>query len=81
LKHHYKAVGCRACYHTGYSGRKAIYEIIPIRKELIHHIKDNAHEIDSYLKEEQIRTLKTNAIDLLKEGVTSIEEVYPLLND
>jgi len=81
LTHHYKAVGCGTCYHTGYSGRKAIYEIIPIRKELIHYIKDNVLEIDSYLKEKQIRTLKANAIELIMEGTTSIEEVYPLLTD
>lgn len=81
LKTHYKAVGCNNCYHTGYQGRKAIYEIIPITKTLVHHIKQNDLEIDDYLNEQNISTLKSNAISLVGEGVTSIEEVYALLSD
>ncbi|WP_142785714.1 GspE/PulE family protein [Changchengzhania lutea] len=81
LKYHFTATGCPKCYHTGYSGRKAIYEIIPITKSLIPHIKLNDLEIDTYLKEHHISTLKHNAIDLVKQGLTSIEEVYALLID
>ena len=76
---HYKAVGCPKCYHTGYAGRKAIYEIIPITKGLIPHIKNNDLEIDHYLNEHHISTLKNNAIELIKQGITSVEEVYALL--
>jgi len=78
---HYKSVGCHKCYHTGYQGRKAIYEIIPVTKTLVKHIKDNDLEIDGYLKEHNITTLKDNAIDLVRQGVTSIEDVYALLID
>ncbi|PWH83977.1 type II/IV secretion system protein [Algibacter marinivivus] len=81
LKTHYKAIGCNSCYHTGYNGRKAIYEIIPINKTLIQYIKQNELEIDTYISENNIATLKNNAIDLVKQGVTSIEEVYALLSD
>ncbi len=78
---HYKPTGCPNCYHTGYQGRKAIYEIIPILKDLTPHIKNNDLEIDTYLEEKQISTLKHNAIELVKQGVTSIDEVYALLID
>ncbi|UOB17882.1 GspE/PulE family protein [Abyssalbus ytuae] len=81
LKSHYLAVGCNECYHTGYSGRKAIYEIIPITNELVKHIKNNQLEIDSYLFEKNIKTLKNNAIQLISDGTTSVEEVYALLID
>nr|WP_323674153.1 GspE/PulE family protein [Gelidibacter japonicus] len=81
MKTHFTAVGCPECYHTGYNGRKAIYEIIPINKSLINHIKNNALEIDDYLSEHKIKTLKLNATDLVSNGVTSIEEVYALLSD
>ena len=81
LTSHFEAVGCNECYHTGYSGRKAIYEIIPINGELVKHIKNNELEIDSYLQEKNIKTLKSNAIQLVIEGVTSVEEVYALLTD
>ncbi len=81
LTHHYMAVGCPACYHTGYAGRKAIYEIIPITKSLVPHIKQNELEIDDYLLEHQISTLKHNAIHMVKNGITSVDEVYALLID
>jgi len=81
LTRHYKAVGCNTCYQTGYQGRKAIYEIIPIKKDIIAHIKANELEVDSYLKDHNIATLKSNAIELVASGITSIEEVYPLLTD
>ncbi|MEP3383699.1 MAG: GspE/PulE family protein, partial [Flavobacteriaceae bacterium] len=76
---HYVSVGCQACHHTGYNGRKAIYEIIPITGSLTPHIKNNVLEINNYLKEHNISSLKDNALLLIKEGTTSIAEVYPLL--
>lgn len=81
LKTHFVAIGCNACYHTGYQGRKAIYEIIPITKDLVYHIKNNDLEIDSYLLEHNIATLKTNALLLIEKGISSVEEVYALLTD
>lgn len=81
LKTHYEAVGCNDCHHTGYDGRKAIYEIIPITNTLVTYIKNNELEIDDYLKENNISTLKSNALQLVKTGVTSVEEVYALLTN
>jgi len=81
LNTHYVPKGCNHCHHTGYQGRKAIYEIVPIKKELIPHIKNNDLEIDNYISSENITTLKNNAIQLIKNGTTSIEEVYALLMD
>jgi type IV pilus assembly protein PilB len=79
LQTHYEAVGCEDCYHTGYSGRKAIYEILPIDNELSALIKNNQLTIDNYIEEKKIITLKKNALLLIKEGTTSIEEVFSLL--
>lgn len=81
LKTHFKAVGCNACYHTGYSGRKAIYEIIPVTAALAEHIKNNTLDIETYLRENNINTLKNNAVQLVQNGTTSVEEVYALLMD
>lgn len=79
-KHHI-AVGCNECHQTGYEGRKAIYEILPITKNLLKPIKDNELEIGDYLDENKIDSLKTNAIKMVQQGITSIEEVYPLLTN
>lgn len=79
LLEHYEALGCEECYHTGYSGRKAIYEILPVDKELMSLIKTNVLSIEDYIENKNINTLKQNALDLIKEGTTSIEEVFSLL--
>lgn len=76
---HFVPVGCNACYYTGYKGRKAIYEVIPINDELSERIKRNDANTDAYLKEHKIDTLKVNAFRMFMEGITSIEEIYPLL--
>lgn len=79
LTHHYTADGCNNCHHTGYTGRKAIYEILPVDKELTGLIKSNVLNIDDYIHHKKIVTLKENATSLIKYGVTSVEEVFPLL--
>lgn len=81
LNTHYEATGCSECHYTGYNGRKAIYEIIPVTRELTAHIKNNELEIDAYLKEHDIPVLKDNALRMVAEGITSVEEVYTLLTN
>ena len=81
IEHHYIAVGCNECYHTGYLGRKAIYELLPISKELETAIRHNELQIDNYIADNQIETLQSNALRLVKTGETSVEEVYPLLTN
>lgn len=81
LQKQYKANGCSKCYQTGYKGRKAIYEIIPIHKELVENIESKKIEIGMYLKENNIATLKDNALLLVVNGVTSIEEIYSLIHE
>lgn len=79
LKEHYKPKGCEYCYFTGYRGRKAIYEVIPVDAELAQDIKNNNFNVDDYLKSIGVKTLKENAFETLAQGLTSIEEIYPIL--
>ena len=77
---YFKAQGCDHCHHTGYKGRLAVYEILPISKEIKKLIREESLEIDDYLEENQTTTLKQNALKALREGITSPEEIYPLLS-
>lgn len=79
IKTHFEAVGCDKCFYTGYSGRTAIYEIIPIDFELATVIKENLMDIATILQARNINTLQDSAIELVNEGVTSLEEIYPIL--
>jgi type IV pilus assembly protein PilB len=78
LKHHV-AVGCPECFYTGYRGRKAIYEVLPIDHELAEIIKTNSAQVGTMLEERGISTLAENAFSLFEQGDTSIEEVYSIL--
>lgn len=73
-------VGCDECHYTGYKGRMALYEVIPIDQALSLAIKGNNHEVQTLLNERGIKNLATRAYEVLIEGTTSLEEVYPLLS-
>lgn len=79
VEYHYIAKGCDDCFHTGYKGRKAVYEVVPIDMELGDAIKRNTSDIDLLYKERSIKTLSENAFFLFETGETSIEEIYSLL--
>ncbi|MDN3588103.1 GspE/PulE family protein [Pedobacter aquatilis] len=75
----YKPLGCPACYYTGYKGRKAVYEVIPMDADLALQIKQGNMAVDGLLAERNINTLSGNAFTLFAEGKTSLEEIFPLL--
>ncbi len=79
LKEHYVPIGCEHCFYTGYTGRKAIYELIPIDDELADCIKEGISFIDDKLQGRNIKKLSQRAYELLESGETSLEEVYSLL--
>ncbi|HCC29746.1 MAG TPA: type II/IV secretion system protein [Marinilabiliales bacterium] len=72
-------VGCPQCYYTGYNGRTALYEVIPINQEYAGFIKNRKNDIHENLLNDGIVPLSVRAYNLLAEGVTSLEEVYPIL--
>lgn len=81
IEYHFEAIGCNHCYFTGYDGRKALYEIIPINNELETAIKHNELQIDEYIATRNLNTLKSNAVQMIVSGETSIDEVYSLLTN
>ncbi|MES2807011.1 MAG: GspE/PulE family protein [Bacteroidota bacterium] len=79
VNEHYIAHGCDVCYYTGYKGRKAVYEVIPIDQDLAFEIKNGNMYIQNLLKERGIQPIAENAFNLFSDGLTSIDEIYPLL--
>ncbi|MFI5219072.1 MAG: GspE/PulE family protein [Bacteroidia bacterium] len=79
INEHFTAKGCEHCYYTGYKGRTAIYEVIPVDYDLADHIKNNNFAVNSLLKERHIKTLMQNAFELFESGMTSLDEVYSIL--
>ncbi len=73
----YKGRGCPVCNNTGYKGRVALYEVMPIWDELKELILAGASALE--LKKDAVRlgmqTLRMSAINKLKEGITTVQEV------
>ncbi|MGC9195034.1 MAG: type IV-A pilus assembly ATPase PilB [Syntrophobacteraceae bacterium] len=73
----YYGKGCANCNDTGYRGRVALYEVMPLYEQIRELVLMGASAAE--IKKESIRlgmtTLRRAGINKLKEGVTSIEEV------
>ncbi|WP_460179878.1 type IV-A pilus assembly ATPase PilB [Thermodesulfovibrio sp. TK110] len=73
----YEAKGCNECNKTGYRGRIAVYEVMPIREEIRELILTGASA--SEIKKEAMKlgmlTLRQSGIRKIMAGTTSIEEV------
>ncbi len=76
---YYIAIGCDRCYHTGYKGRRAIYEVIPIDDKLRNSIRNGEYDVSDYLSQQGVTTLADAAQQLLNEGLTTKEEVYSIM--
>lgn len=76
----YAAKGCPQCNHTGYYGRTAVHEVLPITKRIRKLINNNrnADEIKTEAIEEGMVTLRDDIKRLVIDGTTSIEELLRL---
>jgi len=81
LEEAFCANGCKACNHTGYSGRIGVFEVIELSEETKNLISrfDSAQNLVKSIKADCKRTLLSNAISLVKDGVTSISEVIKIM--
>ena len=78
----YYGSGCPHCQYTGYKGRVAIHEIMIVDEKVEELISQQAStsEILEYLKANQdYMTLKEQAIELVKQGETTVEELRRIL--
>jgi len=80
VEKHYTASGCEQCLFTGYSGRKAIYEVIPITQSFTGKHTDFT-DLDKKLDRSKYPRLASKAFDLFSSGLTSADEIYPVLLD
>ena len=73
--------GCPRCNGTGYSGRIAIHELAVINKEMRRMIAGGAaqEEMADYARREQgMHSLRESALELVREGVTTPEELVKI---
>jgi type IV pilus assembly protein PilB len=72
-----KIVGCDKCNNTGYLGRIAIYEVMPITERISKLVVEKASALDIQKQAiaEGMLTMKQDGYVKVLEGVTSIDEV------
>lgn len=72
-----KGKGCQTCGGTGYKGRIALYEVMPVSEELKEMIVKGATatELKRAAIKSGMKSLRMSGLTKIKAGVTSIEEV------
>lgn len=73
----YRPKGCSRCNQTGYFGRNAVMEVLPLSATIKDLLEQNAPEIEIRRKAhaDGMVTLRQNAMALVLKGLTSVEEV------
>jgi general secretion pathway protein E len=77
-KNTYTAIGCPACNYVGYKNRQVVTEILEIDEIISTMIAKNKdiHKIQKYTKKVEFKTLKNNAMHLVNNGITTLDEYY-----
>ena len=77
----YEAGGCPRCSGSGYKGRVGIYEIMPVSDEIrdlaLHSASSD--RIMETARAQGMRTLREDAFEKVKAGVTAVDEVLRVL--
>jgi type IV pilus assembly protein PilB len=77
----YRAVGCSRCAGTGYRGRVALYEVMPIQGRIRKLVEASTEEIFAAAVEEGMATLRTDGIRLCIDGTSSVDEIRRVTGD
>jgi general secretion pathway protein E len=74
--------GCERCSHTGFTGRTAIYEIVPVDEHMRRLIHGNApeYELESYARQ-QSGSIRDDGLRKVLAGKTTVEEVLRVTNE
>lgn len=74
----YKAVGCKRCNFTGYTGRTGVFSVLVLSKRIREMIleRKGVDEIKDVAVEEGMKTLLEAGAYKVAEGLISLEELY-----
>lgn len=76
----WRSVGCERCY-SGFYGRTALFEILPIDNSLRMAIARGvpASDIEAIAREQGLVTLFESGCQAVSQGLTTLEEIYRVL--
>jgi type IV pilus assembly protein PilB len=73
----YRPIGCTACAKTGYKGRFALHEVMPVSEEIerLAVERASAAEISRVARDQGMITLRADGLAKVLGGITSLEEI------
>ena len=76
-------VGCEHCGNTGYKGRTGVYELMVVDDTVqgLIHGRASEHDIIAAASANGMRSMREDGERLVREGVTSLEEVVRVTRD
>jgi general secretion pathway protein E/type IV pilus assembly protein PilB len=79
----YAAVGCKECRMTGFSGRRAVFELMTMSNAIRHSLLSGSSSvaIKEIARREGMRTLLEDGWRLVREGITTPSEVLRVSKD
>ena len=77
----YRPRGCSHCSGTGFRGRVALYEVMPVDKEIRRLIDTSTDDILAAALEQGMTTLRQDGLRLVAEGVSSLDEIRRITGD
>jgi general secretion pathway protein E len=76
-------VGCKECSHTGYKGRTGVYELMVVDEPMqtLIHNRAAEQELVAAARRAGLRSMREDGERLVREGITSAEEVIRVTRD
>jgi general secretion pathway protein E len=76
-------VGCEKCSHTGYKGRTGVYELMVVDETMqaLIHNRAPEQELVAAARTVGLRSMREDGERLVREGITSAEEVIRVTRD
>ncbi|MDA8131016.1 MAG: ATPase, T2SS/T4P/T4SS family [Elusimicrobia bacterium] len=82
LKTVYHAPGCASCQHSGYTGRRALFEVMPVESSAMRQLittSFNVDQLSDLAAQEGMTTLRQAALAAVAGGVTSMTEALKIM--
>ena len=78
----YRGRGCPHCFHTGYRGRTAVFEILVLNSQIRHAIADNVphSQLMEKIQQSDFEPLISDCIRLVLNGTTTVDVAYRTVN-
>jgi type IV pilus assembly protein PilB len=77
----HRSKGCGRCRNTGFDGRVALYEVLPVAGEIRRLIEGSTDEIFDAAIRGGMVTLRQDGLRLCLEGVSSLDEIRRVTGD